>query len=155
GRNNPCPCGSGRKFKVCCLRDALPALSARAQLVYALLGTYAERAPGLEMITPLIERTEDPARYAMFLLDLALFRGGLVEKFLAAWGDWLHPDERELIEVWRRIPLTLYEAIDVQRGSGVTLRALPDGAPITLVDTLFSQSAQRLELFCGRVLHDG
>lgn len=21
GRNDPCPCGSGRKFKVCCLRD--------------------------------------------------------------------------------------------------------------------------------------
>ncbi|MDT7712618.1 MAG: hypothetical protein QOG46_1307, partial [Pseudonocardiales bacterium] len=40
GRNSPCPCGSGRKFKACCLRDALPALSARAQLVYALLGTY-------------------------------------------------------------------------------------------------------------------
>jgi uncharacterized protein YecA (UPF0149 family) len=21
GRNDPCPCGSGRKFKACCLRD--------------------------------------------------------------------------------------------------------------------------------------
>jgi tetratricopeptide (TPR) repeat protein len=155
GRNNPCPCGSGRKFKVCCLRDALPALSARAQLVYALLGTYAERAPALELITSLIERTEDAKRCAMFLLDLALFQGGLVEKFLAARGHWLHPDERELIEDWRRIPVTIYEAVDVQRDSGLTLRALPDGAPIHLMDTLFSQSAQRLELFCGRVLHDG
>lgn len=155
GRNSPCPCGSGRKFKICCLRDALPALSARAQLVYALLGTYAERAPGLEMITPLIERTGDAAQYAMFLLDLALFQGGLVERFLTARGDWLQPDERELIEDWRQIPVTIYEAVDVRRGSGVTLRALPDGAPIELTDMLFSQSVQRLELFCGRVLHDG
>ncbi|MGH3964195.1 MAG: hypothetical protein ACRDRY_13215, partial [Pseudonocardiaceae bacterium] len=36
----------------------------------------------------------------------------------------------------------------------VTLRALPDGDPIHLADTLFSQCAQRLELFCGRLLHD-
>ncbi len=155
GRNNPCPCGSGRKFKACCRRDAVPALSARAQLVYALLGTYAERAPGLEVITSLIERTEDAQQYAMFLLDLALFQGGLVERFLAARGHWLRPEERQLIEDWRQIPVTLYEAIDVQRDTSVTLRALPDGDPIQLADTLFSQSAQRLELYCGRVLYDG
>src|SRR5437764_12811725 len=27
GRNSACPCGSGRKFKACCLPDALPPLS--------------------------------------------------------------------------------------------------------------------------------
>ena len=155
GRNSPCPCGSGRKFKACCLRDALPALSARAQLVYALLGTYAERAPGLEILTPLIERTQNTQQYAMILLDLALFQSGLVDRFLAARGDWLHSDERELIEAWRRIPVTLYEAVDVQPDTSVTLRALPDGEPVHLPDKLFSQSAQRLDLFCGRVLHDG
>jgi SEC-C motif-containing protein len=154
GRNSPCPCGSGRKFKACCQRAALPALSTRAQLVYALVGTYAERAPGLTMITPLLERTEDPERYAMFLLDLVLFQGGLVERFLAARGDWLRPEERQLIEDWRRIPVTLYETLDVTWDTSVTLRALPDGDPIHLADKLFSRSAQRLELFCGRVLHD-
>ncbi|MDQ4010281.1 MAG: SEC-C domain-containing protein [Actinomycetota bacterium] len=155
GRNSPCPCGSGRKFKACCQRDAVPALSARTQLVYALLGTYAERAPGIEMITPLIDRTEDEQRYAMFFLDLALFKGGLVERFLAARGHWLRPDERQLIEDWRQIPVSLYEALEVARDTSVTLRALPDGDPIHLADALFSQSAQRLDLFCGRVLHDG
>lgn len=154
GRNSPCPCGSGRKFKVCCLRDALPPLSARAQLLYALLGTYAERAPGLEVIAPLIERTGNATEYAMFLLDLALFQGRLVDKFLAARGHWLQPDERELIDEWRVIPVTLYEAVEVQRDAGVTLRALPDGEPIHLADKLLSQSVQRLDLLCGRVLHD-
>ncbi|MGH4007354.1 MAG: YecA family protein [Pseudonocardiaceae bacterium] len=154
GRNSPCPCGSGRKFKVCCRRDAPPALATRAPLVYALLGTYAERAPCLEMITPLIDRTEDAQRCAMFFLDLALFQGGLVERFLAARGHWLRPDERDLIEAWRRIPVTVYEALDVARDTSVTLRALPDGDPIHLADKLFSQCAQRLELFCGRLLHD-
>jgi SEC-C motif len=154
GRNSPCPCGSGRKFKLCCRRDALPALAVRAPLVYALLGTYGERAPALEMITPMIDRTEDAPRYAMFMLDLALFQGGLVERFLAARGHWLRPDERDLIEAWRQIPVTLYETLDVVLDTSVTLRPLPDGDPIHLTDKLFSQYAQRLELFCGRVLHD-
>ncbi len=153
-RNDPCPCGSGRKFKACCRLTALPPLSARAQLVYALLGTYAERAPGLEMIAPLIERTEDVQRYAMLFVDLALFQGGLVERFLTTRGHWLRPDERQLIEDWRRIPFALYEILEVTRDTSVTLRALPDGEPIHLVDTLFSQCSQRLKLFCGRVLHE-
>jgi hypothetical protein len=155
GRNNPCPCGSGRKFKACCQRTAQPALSARAQLVYALVGTYAERAPGLEAIVPLLERTEDPEQYAMFMLDLVLFQGGLVDRFLATRGHWLRPEERQLIEDWREIPVTLYEVLDVVWDTSVTLRALPDGDPIHLSDKLFSQSTHRLDLFCGRVLHDG
>ncbi|HEX2298030.1 MAG TPA: SEC-C metal-binding domain-containing protein, partial [Pseudonocardiaceae bacterium] len=154
-RNSPCPCGSGRKFKVCCLRDGAPALTARAQLLYALLGTYAERAPGLEVVNSLLDRTEDRERCAMFCVDLALFRGGLVEKFLATRGDWLRPDERELITAWQQVPFTLYEATEVEPGTGVTLRALPDGQPFRLADQLFSESVHRLELFCGRVLHDG
>ncbi|HEY3894470.1 MAG TPA: SEC-C domain-containing protein [Pseudonocardiaceae bacterium] len=155
GRNAPCPCGSGRKFKTCCLRDALPALNARAQLLYAFLGTYAERPPQLEMVTSLVERAGDEQRHAMFLLDLALFHGGLVERFLASRGGWLRPEERELIESWRQIPVTLYETLEVTRGASVTLRPLSGGEAIHLDDVLFSQSAQRLELFCGRVLHDG
>ncbi|MGH3889589.1 MAG: YecA family protein [Pseudonocardiaceae bacterium] len=154
GRNSPCPCGSGRKFKQCCRRDAPPALAARAPLLYALLGTYGERDPGLEMLAPLYDRTEDAQRCAMLFLDLVLFQGGLVDRFLAARGHWLRPDERDLIEAWQRIPVTLYETLDVVLDTSVTLRALPGGDPIQLADKLFSQCALRLELFCGRVLHD-
>lgn len=154
-RNSPCPCGSGRKFKACCRHNATPTLAVRAQLVYALLGRYGERAPGREIITPLLDRTENSEWYSMFFLDLALFQGGLVERFLATRGHWLRPDERALIDDWRTIPVRLYESVDVQPGTGVTLRALPDGDPIYLVDRLFSLSAARLELFCGRLLHDG
>lgn len=33
GRNDPCPCGSGRKYKACCLNDVQPSLSTRAAQV--------------------------------------------------------------------------------------------------------------------------
>jgi len=159
-RNDPCPCGSGRKFKACCLREGAPPLTARAQLVGALLGTYAQRAPGVASSTPLVSQaegtpqTEDAPQGGMFCLDLALFPDELVDKFLAARGHWLRPDERDLIGIWRQVPPVLYEVLDVQRGTSVTLRALPDGEPIQLADEPLSQSAQRLELYCGRVLDD-
>lgn len=132
----------------------MPPLSARAQLLYALLGCYGERAPGVETARQLIDCTADPDQHMMFCLDLALFPGGLVDRFLAARGHWLRPDERDLIDRWREVPVTLYEVVEVRRGTGVTLRALPDGKPIHLTDRLFSTCAVRLQLFCGRVLHD-
>ena len=33
GRNDPCPCGSGRKYKKCCLREASTATRADAEEV--------------------------------------------------------------------------------------------------------------------------
>jgi SEC-C motif-containing protein len=154
-RNKPCPCGSGRKFKACCRGRTAPALSTRARLLYALLGTYAERGPGVEVIRPLAGRTAFPGRYAMFCLDLALFHGGLVDRFLAARGHWLRDDERELVDRWRAIPFSVYEPIDVTRGKGLTLRRLPDGPPIRLIDRALSTSVTRLGLLCGRILNDG
>ncbi len=154
-RNQPCPCGSGRKYKMCCRRNAVPPLSARAQLLYALLGNYAERAPGLEIALPLTERTANPPHYATFCLDLTLFPGGMVDRFLAARGHWLRPDERDLIDGWRTVPVTLYETLEVRRGTGLTLRALPDGEPVHVTDRLFSTCAEPLKLFCGRLLDNG
>ncbi len=53
GRNDPCPCGSGRKFKKCC--EALPSPAAR--LVDAAVAQLAQ-APGLlELVGPFDEPT--------------------------------------------------------------------------------------------------
>jgi hypothetical protein len=70
-------------------------------------------------------------------------------------GGWLRDDERELIESWRQIPVGAFEVRDVQRGTGVTVRALPGGEPFFLRDRMFSSSVRRLDLFIGRILHDG
>lgn len=37
GRNEPCPCGSGRKFKHCCLKKE-ETMSPRAKLIAVLAG---------------------------------------------------------------------------------------------------------------------
>ena len=36
GRNEPCPCGSGKKYKRCCLGQASPTESARTRLIAIL-----------------------------------------------------------------------------------------------------------------------
>jgi hypothetical protein len=155
GRNQPCPCGSGRKYKTCCLAKAVHPLTDRAEAVYALLATYAQRAAAAETLSQLIARSGGNPQSALLCVDLLLTDCGLTERFLRARGGWLRDDERALAESWQHIPIGLFEAREIQRGVGVTVRPLPGGEPVFLKDRLFSASARRLDLFCGRVLHDG
>jgi hypothetical protein len=50
GRNRPCACGSGRKTKLCCAATTVAPLRSRAELLYALIATYAQRAPAAERL---------------------------------------------------------------------------------------------------------
>ena len=45
GRNEPCPCGSGKKYKKCCLHTSMP--SAGGTLVYTNLDDLSNQVPGL------------------------------------------------------------------------------------------------------------
>jgi SEC-C motif len=155
GRNQLCPCGSGRKYKMCCLARAVHPLTDRAELLYALLATYAERAASGETLSRLIGRSGGNPQSVLLCVDLLLTDCGLTERFLRSRGGWLRDDERELAESWRHIPIGLFEVLQIRRGTGVTARPLPGGEPVFLADRLFSASARRLDLFCGRILHDG
>jgi tetratricopeptide (TPR) repeat protein len=155
GRNHPCPCGSGRKYKACCLVRAVHPLADRAEAVYAQLATYAQRAAAAETLSRLISRSGGNGQAALLCVDLMLTQCGLTERFLRARGGWLRDDERELAESWQHIPIGLFEAREIRRAVGVTVRALPGGKPVFLADRLFSTSVSRLDLLCGRLLHDG
>ena len=103
GRNDPCPCGSGRKFKKCCLSKsgAVPQSysSAARSSALAKLMSFAARS-----------RFKDLHRAAF-----ALF-----------WGDWLaeEPDER-LKEVMASEPVEIaynsWFAFDFDCGGGRTI----------------------------------
>jgi len=155
GRNSPCSCGSGRKYKMCCLAKAVQPLTDRAEMVYALLATYAQRAASAETLSRLITRSGGNPQCLLLCLDLLLTECGLTERFLRTRGDWLRDDERELAGSWQHIPIGLFEVWEIQRGVGLTIRPLPSREPFFLQDRLFSTSVRRLDLFCGRILHDG
>jgi hypothetical protein len=155
GRNQPCPCGSGRKYKMCCLGSAVHPLAERAELLYALLASYAERAAGSELLSRLVHRAGGNQHAALLCVDLMLTNGGFTDRFLRARGGWLRADERKLVESWRDIPIGVFEIRQIQRGTSVTVRTLPAGEPAFLKDRLFSTGVNRLDMFCGRLFTDG
>jgi hypothetical protein len=155
GRNQPCPCGSGRKYKVCCLASEARPLTVRAPLLYALLGMYAQRAPSADLLSLLITRSAGNPHSVFLCVDLVVRHHGFTDRFLRARGGWLRGDERDLVAQWEKIPIGLYEIREVRRGVGVTMRSLPGGTPFFQRDRLFSTSVRRLDLLCGRLLTDG
>jgi hypothetical protein len=160
GRNRPCPCGSGRKYKACCrakdVEGGTHPLTLRAPAMYAMLASYAQRAQGRQLADRLSACAIGAPHAAMLALDLAIFDAGIAGKFLATRGHLLRPDERELLEDWLSRPVDMYEVSRVSRGRELTLRSLV-GGPARLLqrDRLFSISVRRLDVVLGRLLPDG
>ena len=155
-RNQPCPCGSGRKYKACCrvkdLEGGVHPLPDRAAALYAMLATYAQRGPS-RMVTDRVAACAIGAPHvAMLALDLAIFDGNAAQRFLGARGHLLRGDERDLLGEWLTEPMDMYEVTSVKRGSELALRSLVGGPQrVWQRDRLFSLSVQRLDIVIGQV----
>lgn len=136
GRNRPCPCGSGRKAKVCCQRTATYPLPDRAELAYVRLLMHSRR-PGVASTVDRFALVVDEASLPL-AMDLALFDGGVVEDYVRRRGHLLAADEVELLQTWRTTPLAPYEVDRVEPHHAVTLRPLLGGEPVVLRDRAFS-----------------
>lgn len=113
GRNQPCPCESGRKHKACCgPRNGHP-LDDRCEWLLDKLRQFALRPPQEVWLRPAAEAVgaagDDAdevglrtaiAMHQPALVDLVLFEDGVVEQFLDARGALLPSDEYELLEDW-------------------------------------------------------
>jgi hypothetical protein len=157
GRNQPCPCGSGQKYKKCCLGRELHPLPLRASVLYKLLVTYAMRAASRMDMEMLAERCGSAAETAGALMDLALFDCEIADSFASERGTWLREDERELLAQWCETPLRLYEVMSTRPGFDVTVRSLSGSEPeeVVLRDRALSRSVRRLDLMLARLLEDG
>ena len=160
GRNQPCPCGSGRKYKVCCrakdLMDGTHPLPDRASALYAMLASYAKRGQARQVADRMAACVIGAPHAAMLALDLAIFDGGIAERFLRDRGHLLRPDERDLLGEWLTRPVDMYEVTRVTHGSQLTLRSMVRGPQrVWQRDRLFSMSVRRLDIVIGRLLPDG
>ncbi len=159
-RNQPCPCGSGRKYKACCrVRDldgGVHPLPHRAPALYAMLATYARRGPNRKVTDRMAACAIGAPHAAMLALDLAIFDGGTARRFLAARGHLLRDDKRDLLGEWLAEPVDMYEVGSVKRGSELSLRSLVGGPQrVPQRDRMFSLSVRRLDIVIGRLLPDG
>ncbi len=159
-RNQPCPCGSGRKYKACCrardLDGGVHPLPARAPALYGMLATFARRGANRTVADRMAACAIGAPPAAMLALDLAIFDGGTARRFLAVRGHLMRDDERDLLGEWLAEPVDMYEVSSVKRGSELTLRSLIGGPErVGQRDRLFSLSVRRLDIVIGRLLPDG
>jgi hypothetical protein len=160
GRNAPCPCGSGRKYKVCHLGREQHPLIERGPWLYAKARRYLHdgryRALGAELAAT-ISQTSGRAGMMLRLLeseivdDLALSEGGVFEAFLAERDALLPDDEALLAARWALVPRSVFE-IEAVADDELALRDLRSGDHITVTNTNADDSSRPGMLLLGRPL---
>lgn len=134
GRNDLCPCGSGKKYKRCCLpreterREFADVLEAAAHPLLAKLARFAEVSAGAALET--IAREEFPfwrgpltvARGAR-IVDYLIFEHRpkhfgrrVVEQFAIDVGPTLSDAAQEILGDWVDAPRSFFETVDWSGG---------------------------------------
>lgn len=165
GRNEPCWCGSGRKYKKCHLGNEQLPLDERAGWLYAkaceyvahtgwddmLLGVADERSRYAEDIDDgLIAAMSDP-----LVTDAVLFEGGAFAEFLQIRGSLLPDDERLLAQQWLRVDRSVFEVEQVRLGQGLTVRDVRTGDRHDVRERTASAALKPGQLLCARVVPAG
>ncbi len=160
GRNDRCPCGSGRKYKACHLGREEFALSDRAVWLYEK----AKRFMRQRAVTVAIELAETMAgdEVALFgelidsdmLADITLHEGRALAHFVAARGELLPDDERLLAERWTLARRSVFEVVGVG-ADRLELRDLAGLADIAVVNVTSSERTRIGSLLVGRPLPVG
>jgi hypothetical protein len=160
GRNDPCPCGSGKKYKRCCAHGGQLPLAQRVPFVLQRLGHFATGPDGHDTMFGLavsaagdhedvvgaIRRfLEDP-----FLVDVAIHEGGLGETYLDQRGALMADDEVALFTALFEEPRRLWEVTAVAPGESLTLRDTGSGNVVTVVERSGSEGREPGELMLAR-----
>jgi SEC-C motif len=174
GRNDPCPCGSGRKYKRCCLgreragsytqEERASALAKLKTFVAEELGpeedaawlSFFERWQGrLDELDADEEEVSDALYDMWFCLDFPLEVGRHpVDVFLEARPP-LTDGERRYLQLLRETVLRLYEVADAVPGVSLSLRDVVTGVPVEVRERLGSRSIPRHTLLAARVIASG
>lgn len=175
GRNDPCPCGSGRKYKHCCLvkAEAAPRFTHADRLsAFAKLGHFSdhhlgpeddeafdefwgERADGEDELDESFDQVSTDAFEMWFWFDRPLDDGRLVVDRVLEEDAAITAGERRYLELARETCMRLYEVADARPGSSVTLRDVLDEALVTVHEERGSRQLGRSDLLAARVIHSG
>jgi hypothetical protein len=163
GRNDPCPCGSGAKYKRCCERTGGP-LPDRVSALFDKMSNYLGRPLQRGALMALVEAragdaTDDRRLVAAIgdplLFDVALFEDEWLEDFLEERGQLLPADERELAGSWMGLPRSLYEIVAVRPGEELELLDLRSGERVVVRERAGSTQLRAGEAIFARVVPDG
>jgi hypothetical protein len=165
GRNEPCWCGSGRKYKKCHLGREERPLAERVGWLYMKAGQHAVLSGWNDLLAEAgYERCryadDDPGTLAAALadplvLDAVLFEGGAFAEFLQMRGSLLPDDERLLAQQWLLVDRSVFEVEQVHRGQGVTVRDVRTGDTHEVRERAASRQLKPGQLICARVVPAG
>jgi len=172
GRNAPCPCGSGRKYKNCCIdKDRGNGIPREAQRLYdrvnsltASLTAHARRRFGDVWLERACETwfggefaDDELAEEQDAFLSWALFEFGMggttvAADYLSERGNEVDLEDRRLIQEQLAACLSLWEVEDAQPGRGVALHDLLTDERRFVCDVNASRSMSRWMVVAARVL---
>jgi hypothetical protein len=164
GRNSPCPCGSGRKYKRCCGApggplDAAKELHAIDEALFPRILRFGES----EFAAAIREAAEacpfdlyhepNVSIGAAYLLHMTRAGDGtLAEAFLRSEGARLTPGEREWLDACLRSWQSVWEVIDVFPERGLELRDLLTGEQRGVAERSATKGLRPGLAICARVV---
>lgn len=176
GRNDPCPCGSGRKFKRCCLNKAetgklyLPGERDRAlaklmrfserhefeykhEMALALFwGEWLSEESDEDLEDVMDSEQANLAYHSWFAFDFDLGEGRtLFDLFLEREVNNLSTGERNFLENMRGSHLRLYEVLEVKPDQGFELRDLWDDQRLYVSERAATRQIVAWDLIVARI----
>ena len=166
GRNDPCWCGSNRKYKKCHLHGQQLPIEERADWLYrkAMASLQDHDRFTVQVVKAASARLsyrDDPRALAVvfsehrLIWDVVLFEGGAFENFLTLRGSLLPEDERLLAEQWLLVKRSVHEVISVRSGEGMTLRDVRTGELKDVRERAGSTAVRVGHFYCARVVPAG
>lgn len=165
-RNDPCPCGSGRKFKKCCYkRERLITALDRAmaiELVEDFVESCEERheakeefCDGLDLDVPAMTEhfrdASDSAFLFWFAFDRPLDDGSWVVDRILEAHPLLSDGERRYLEQMRTTAMMPYEVLSTRPGESVVLRRLGAQQEIEVRERTGSRIFKRWDMLVARL----
>ena len=165
GRNEPCWCGSGRKYKKCHLGCEQLTLAERVNWLYEKAVQHAETAGWGDLLAEVgyerYRHTHDLSEAVAagiadpLVTDVVLFEGGAFAEFLEVRGSLLPDDERLLAEQWLLVERSVFEVDDVNPGKSVSVRDVRNGDVHEVRERTASRQLKAGQLICARVVPAG
>ncbi len=170
GRNAPCPCGSGKKYKKCCLgwdgaaREALPGPAALHELDHRLVGDmmrFAAQRFGDAWWWRASEDFDDHESAAQLFAPWAVYNvlvegRPVVDWYREAYGRRLSETERAWLDAEQAAWLSTWEVGAVEPGRSLTLEDLLSGETRNVAEASGSKTLVRRDVILARVVdHEG
>lgn len=179
-RNEPCPCGSGKKFKKCCLLKEQTSRPLTREILghacreaFSLLLDFSVKfpepleAPPLDRPVP--ELPDEAAQHTLQneLLSIWIFYlwfppdapaqtlpsdRTVAARFLRQAGHTLDGITRRYIEAGRLEPFSYWQVESISPGAGVLLKDLVTGEERSVADLSISRSASQWDIFFAQVV---